>query len=65
MSKILYLTTHSQTRADHSICLTLLGQKEEIWLTPLTKAPTPTTKQRDNTQTQPKKTSITQRLRTD
>ena len=42
-------------------------KKEEIWLSPMTKAPTPTekfTKQRDNTKTPPK-TSITQRLRAD
>ena len=42
-------------------------KKEEIWLSPMTKAPTPTEKskkQRDNTKTPPK-TSITQRLRTD
>ena len=41
-------------------------KKEEIWLSPMTKAPTPTEKskkQRDNTKTPPK-TSITQRLRT-
>ena len=40
---------------------------EEIWLGPMTKAPTPIEnpkKQRDNTKT-PTKTSITQRLRTD
>ena len=44
-----------------------LERKEEIWLSPMTKAPTPTEKpkkQRDNTQT-PQKTSITQRLQTD
>ena len=42
-------------------------KKEEIWLSPMTKAPTPTEKskkQRDNTKSPPK-TSITQRLRTD
>ena len=42
-------------------------KKEEIWLSPITKAPTPTEKskkKRDNTKTPPK-TSITQRLRTD
>ena len=42
-------------------------KKEEIWLGPMTKAPTPTEKskkQRDNTKTPPK-TSITPRLRTD
>ena len=44
-----------------------VDKKEEIWLSPMTKAPTPTEKskkQRDNTKTPPK-TSITQRLRTD
>ena len=43
------------------------NKEKEIWLSPMTKAPTPTEqskKQRDNTQTPPK-TSITQRLRTD
>ena len=42
-------------------------KKEEIWLSPMTKAPTPnekSKKQRDNTKT-PQKTSITQRLQTD
>ena len=42
-------------------------KKEEIWLSPMTKAPTPTEKlkkQRDNIKTPPK-TSITQQLRTD
>ena len=42
-------------------------KKEEIWLSPMTKAPTPTEKSKmlhDNTKT-PSKTSITQRLRTD
>ena len=42
-------------------------KKEEIWLSPMTKAPTPTEKskkQRENTKTPPK-TSITQRLQTD
>ena len=42
-------------------------KKEEIWLFPMTKAPTPTKKskmQRDNTKNATK-TSITQRLRTD
>ena len=46
---------------------TLWVKKEEIWLSPMTKAPTPTEKskkQRDNTKTPPK-TSITQGLRTD
>ena len=46
----------------------LQEKKEEIWFSPMTKAPTPTKqkfkKQRDNTKTPPK-TSITQRLRTD
>ena len=40
-------------------------KKEEIWLSPMTKAPTPTEKSKkqcDNTKTPPK-TSITQRLR--
>ena len=45
-----------------------MRKKEEIWLSHLTKAPTPTEKkskkERDNTNT-PSKTSITQRLRTD
>ena len=51
------------------LCL-ILGdkeKKEEIWLSPMTKAPTPTEKlkkQRDNSETPPK-SSITQRLRTD
>ena len=43
------------------------GEKEEIWLSPLTKATTPTEKSKkqcENTKTPPK-TSITQRLRTD
>ena len=42
-------------------------KKEEIWLSPMTKAPTSTEKSKkqcDNTKTPPK-TSITQRLRTD
>ena len=42
-------------------------KKKEIWLSPMTKAPTPTEKskrQRDNTK-KPPNTSITQRLRTD
>ena len=42
-------------------------KKEDIWLSPMTKAPIPTEKskkQRNNTKTPPK-TSITQRLRTD
>ena len=42
-------------------------KKEEIWLSPMTKAPIPTEeskKQPDNTKTPPK-TSIVQRLRTD
>ena len=42
-------------------------KKEEIWLSPMTKAPTPIEKsknQGDNIKTPPK-TSITQRLRTD
>ena len=42
-------------------------EREEIWLSSMTKAPTPTEKskkQRDNIKT-PSKTSITQRLRTD
>ena len=42
-------------------------KKEEIWISPMTKGPTPTEKskkQRDNTNTPPK-TSITQRLWTD
>ena len=42
-------------------------KKKEIWLSPMTKAPTPiekSKKQRDNTKTPPK-SSITQRLRTD
>ena len=60
----------------HSIqvsCIQLRGsrksskkKKEEIWLSPITKAPTPTEKskkQRDNTKTPPN-ISITQRLRT-
>ena len=45
----------------------LQEKKEEIWLSPMTKSPTPTEKskkQRDNTKTPPK-TSITQWLRTD
>ena len=45
----------------------LSEKKEEIWLTPMTKTPTPTEKfkkQRDNIKTPPK-TLITQRLRTD
>ena len=45
----------------------LQEKKEDIWLSPMTKAPTPTEKakkQRDNTQAPPK-TLITQRLRTD
>ena len=45
----------------------LLEKKEKIWLSPKTKAPTPTEKsekQHDNTKT-PSKTSIIQRLRTD
>ena len=45
----------------------LKEKKEEIWLSPVTKTPTPTeqsTKQRDNTKTPPK-TLITQLLRTD
>ena len=45
----------------------LWEKKEEIWLSPMTKAPTATEKsrkQRDNTKTPPK-TSITQWLRTD
>ena len=44
-----------------------LEKKEEIWLIPMAKAPTPTEKckkQRDNTKTPPK-TSITQQLWTD
>ena len=49
--------------------ITLLTEekKEEIWLIPMTKAPTPTEKskkQSDNTKTPPK-TSITQRKQTD
>ena len=42
-------------------------KKEEIWLSPMTKAPTPkekSKKESDNTKTPPK-TSITQRLQTD
>ena len=42
-------------------------KKKEIWLSPMTKAPTPTEKSNlisDNTKTPPK-TSIAQRLRTD
>ena len=44
-----------------------INKKEEIWLSPVTKAPTPTEKskeQRDNIKNA-SKTSITQRLRTD
>ena len=44
-----------------------IGKQEEIWLSPMKKAPTPTEKskkQRDKTKAPPK-TSITQRLRTD
>ena len=42
-------------------------KEKEIWLRPMTKAPTPTEKskkQRDNTK-KPPNTSITQRLQTD
>ena len=54
------------------LCLTFLGfefkrKKEEIWLSPVTKTPTPTEqskKQRDNIKP-PAKTLITQLLRTD
>ena len=45
----------------------LYEKKEEIWLSPVTKTPTPTEqskKQRDNMKTPPK-TLITQLLRTD
>ena len=52
----------------HFFCLVDIEEKkEEIWLSPMTKAPIPTEKfkkQRDNTKTPPK-TSITQRSRTD
>ena len=50
--------------------LTLKEKKEEIWLSPMTQAPTPTEKskkQRDNTKTPPKNfdyTTITDRLST-
>ena len=49
---------------DRQVCKV---KKEEVWLIPMTKAPTPTEKskkQRENTIT-PQKMSITQRLRTD
>ena len=49
------------------IAYTIQEKKEEIWLIPVTKTPTPTEqskKQRDNIKTPPK-TLITQLLRTD
>ena len=52
---------------DKSAKVSSLEKKEEIWPSPMTKAPTSTEKlkkKRDNTKTSPK-TSITQRLRTD
>ena len=44
-----------------------IDKKEEIWLSPMTKAPTPTemSKGAVTTQTTPQKSSIKQRLRTD
>ena len=64
------INANSIARAGFTVTYIVLcneEKKEEIWLSLMTKAPTPTEKskkQRDNTKTPPK-TSITQRLRTD
>ena len=59
------VTLDARTNSNQS--LMLQEKKEEIWLSPVTKTPTPTEqskKQRDNIKTPPK-TFITQLLRTD
>ena len=68
LSKTLQYQTSDQIPMPHfQWCDKPWKKKEEIWLSPMTKAPTPPEKpkkQHDNTQ-MPPKTSITQWLRTD
>ena len=65
---LLYDVQNVSSPENKAVLSTIIERKkEEIWLSPMTKAPTPiekSKKQRDNTKTQPK-TSITQRLRID
>ena len=73
MQRALRDTIHSSTIVskcigdDGNILNSKQEKKEEIWLSPMTKAPTPTEKsikQRDNTKTSPNYTTIAIRLRT-
>ena len=67
----MYITIHFICIGWFQLCATQRKQQEkkgEIWLSPVTKAPTPTEKskkQRDNIKNATKNTLITQRLRTD
>ena len=65
--KLKYWPESAYRLSSETLTAWFMREKEDIWLSPLTKGPTPTDntkKQLDNTQTSPK-TSIAQRSRTD